>query len=396
MNSLKPQPRGVALVIVLVVVGLSTVLAFGLVNSQGILTQASANGSKALQADALAESGVQLAAYYLENPTAAPILNAAGHYPGQDGVSLGSGIDGTVDITVTKLNATTFSIACRGSSGASLHRSVAATAAMEYAYVAAHAATVNGGLNIYSNMEINGSIHAQGQVTVYSGARVNGTIYSPQPVQGGGLLGFLVNIVSVILGGGGGGNGGSYSGDPTPKIIKDYRTYAYQGRTYNATQINSTSKSGTLGPTDSNPLGVYYSDNDVLMTAQGLTINGTLHVRNGKLKLKNNVTINAPAGMPGLIVENDVTFNGSRRKLTVNGLSWIGGKLTRDGITSNNEITFNGAVQFGSSGAVDSALSATVKINYDRAKAAAVDFTPNSNTTPFGLRLTSFAPTSGD
>jgi len=56
--------------------------AFALVGSQSTLVQASDNGVKALQADALAESGLQLATYYLKNPSAAPLLSGAGYYPG--------------------------------------------------------------------------------------------------------------------------------------------------------------------------------------------------------------------------------------------------------------------------------------------------------------------------
>ena len=120
--------------IVLIVVGVAAVLAFALVGSQGTLLQASDNGVKAMQADALAESGLQLATYYLKNPSAAPILNADGYYPGQTGVSLGSGQQGTVDITVTQASSGTFDISCTASSGtgSTLTRKVAARANVTY------------------------------------------------------------------------------------------------------------------------------------------------------------------------------------------------------------------------------------------------------------------------
>ena len=65
--------------IVLVTVAVSTVLAFALIGSQTTLAQASNNGVKAMQADALAESGLQLAAYYLQNPSE-EVLNGTVQY----------------------------------------------------------------------------------------------------------------------------------------------------------------------------------------------------------------------------------------------------------------------------------------------------------------------------
>lgn len=379
-NRLTPFRRGVAMMIVMVVVGLCTVLSFALVSSQSVLVQASGNGARAAQADALAESGLALATYYLQNPADAPVLNSDGYYPGETGVSLGSTVNGTVDITVTKSADGSFDISCRGSSGSdtTISRNVSARAAVSYAYVPTEATTVNGALNLYSSMKITGSVRANGAVNASSGSIVNGTLYAPS------IMGSLNGVTSTVI-----TTSNGASSNPTPTTLKNYHTYTYGGKTYNAVLVQPTGVSGTLGATAANPLGVYYAASDLTVTSP-LTVNGTLYIPNGKLNVKSNVTVNAPSGMPALIVKNDITFTGSSRNLNATGLSWVGGKITKTGITSNNNVTFTGALLFGGANAVDGSLSATVNIIYNKAKATVSGFT-GTDTTAYSIRLTSFS-----
>ncbi len=368
------------MVMVLVLVSLASVLSYALLSSQSMMTQASSNSYRAAQTDALAESGIQLASYYLQNPASAPVLNSDGYYPGQTGVSLGSAVEGTVDIVVTKIDNSTFDIASTShygtTSSSPLARSLGARASVQYAYLPSEAASVNGGLNVLSNTTINGTVRASGTVNLSLGSSVTGTIYAPSVT--GNTAGLVGSVVTISTSG---------SNNPTPTTIRDYTTYTYNGQTYRAQLLPNGSKSG---PTSNNPLGVYYATGDLTL-AGNTVINGTLLVPNGKLIVKSSsITINAAAGMPGLIVKSDIAFSGTNRKLTVNGLSWVGGVLTKSGTTSGNTTTFNGAVLFASGTPVTSNYSGTVKINYDATKAAAAGFLPGQGTSASGVTIKTF------
>jgi hypothetical protein len=377
MRIYKQQPRGIALMIVLVVVAVATVLAFALISSQSTLAQASNNGVKALQADALAESGVQLATYYLQYPEEAPVLNASGYYPGQTGVSLGSDVQGTVDITVTQVSSGTYDIACTANSGpgSSLSRTVAARASVSYGYVPTEAIQINGPMNLYGNTTVSGSIRASGTVNVASGARVTGTILALN------ILGTLQDVGGILI-------TPTDAAFPVPATIPNYMTYKYNGQTYSARPLGVDVTSA--GPTSDNPLGVYYTVGDQILD-KNLNLTGTL-ITGGKLTIKTTtVNIDAMQGMPALIANSDILFSGSSRNLHVTGLSWINGTVTKAGLLgSGNNIKFDGAVQFAKTGAISSLFSGNVTISYSPQKAVVPDFVAGANNTPYTIKLTSF------
>jgi Tfp pilus assembly protein PilX len=378
MRLCRKQPRGIALVIVLAVVAVSTVLAFALVGSQATLAQASHNSVKAMQADSLAESGVQLAAYYLQHPTAAPVLNAQGFYPGQTGVSLGSDIQGTVDITVTEVSSGTYDIACtaNGGSASSLNRTVSARASVAYGYVPTEAFQINAALSLYSNMKITGSVRALGTVNVAAGATVTGTIAATS------VLGSLLNVgATAII--------PAAAAAPVPASVPDYKTYTYKGKTYSAQLLGVGITSA--GPTATNPMGVYYTAGDRIID-KNLNITGTL-ISDGKLTIKTTtVSIDAMHGMPALIAKSDIIFSGSSRNMFVTGLSWINGSVTKAGLLgSGNNIKFDGAVQFAAAGAISSLFSGNVNISYSPEKAVVPNFVAGVNNTIYSVKLTSFS-----
>jgi len=371
------------MVVVMVLVALASVVSYALISSQAMMVQASDNARRAAQSDALAESGIQLASYYLQNPSSAPVLNGSGFYPGQTGISLGSAVDGTVDITITKIDTTTFAIASTAHYGSvsstPMNRSLGARATVQYAYLPTNAATINGGLNVLSTTTITGSIRSTGTVSMSLGSSVVGNIYAPS------LTGNTSGLNGTFTTTSNSGNN-----TPTPTTIRDYSTYTYNGVTYHATSISSVSTS-TLGPTASNPLGVYVATGDLNVTA-ALAVSGTLLVPSGKLIVKSsNMTITPAANMPALIVQSDIAFGGTSRKLTVNGLAWVGGVLTKSGTTSGNTATFNGAVQFASGTPISSNYSGSVKINYDATKATVYGFLPGQGTVASGVTIKTFS-----
>ena len=93
----------------------------------------------------------------------------------------------------------------------------------------------------------------------------------------------------------------------------------------------------------------YYTAGDLTMTGT-ITLNGTLVVANGKnLIIGGAVTINPKTGYPGLIVADNIEFSGSARKLTVNGITWVGQNLTGTGTLPQGTLTVNGSLMWGGS-----------------------------------------------
>ena len=66
--------RGVALVLVVAAVALTAVFAYAMLSGAMVQSRTSGNTSRYQAADSLAESGINLAMYYLQNPTQAPSL----------------------------------------------------------------------------------------------------------------------------------------------------------------------------------------------------------------------------------------------------------------------------------------------------------------------------------
>src|SRR5688572_28167986 len=91
--------RGFALVQVLVVVGIVAVMGLAMLSSSALQVQQGLNAQLAAEADTLAESGVNLAMYYLQHPTRAPQLKT-GYWPGGSDLKLGAGKRGAADVSV--------------------------------------------------------------------------------------------------------------------------------------------------------------------------------------------------------------------------------------------------------------------------------------------------------
>src|SRR5688572_3733106 len=94
--------RAFALVQVLVVVGIAAVMGLAMLSSSALQVQQGLNARLAAEADTLAESGVNLAMYYLQYPARAPQLKA-GYWPGGSDLKLGSPAHaGGADVSVAR------------------------------------------------------------------------------------------------------------------------------------------------------------------------------------------------------------------------------------------------------------------------------------------------------
>src|SRR5438034_11280688 len=87
---------GLALVLVVTVLAFAAIVGFAMLSTASMQAQTTANSSLALSADALADSGVDLACYYLVNPTKAPKFIPAGGYYDGGTISFGPNMPGPV------------------------------------------------------------------------------------------------------------------------------------------------------------------------------------------------------------------------------------------------------------------------------------------------------------
>jgi hypothetical protein len=97
--------RGIAMMLVMMAVATIGVMAYALCAAARMRSQIASSASIRSQGEHLAESGLNLAVYYLQNPKSSPVALAYGasgnvHYPGESPLVI-DGLPGRVDVTVT-------------------------------------------------------------------------------------------------------------------------------------------------------------------------------------------------------------------------------------------------------------------------------------------------------
>src|SRR5687768_10868605 len=101
------QPRGFALLLVVATLALMSGLSYAMLAAATLQNRTGGNQSRLMTADYLAESGLNLAMYYLQYPDRAPGYDTnfagLGYWGGTGGnLAISSSIDGTVNVTVTR------------------------------------------------------------------------------------------------------------------------------------------------------------------------------------------------------------------------------------------------------------------------------------------------------
>src|SRR4051812_20757952 len=150
MNYINHHPRtkrhGVSLMMVMAVVAIATVMGMAILASNTLQAEASANQDQAWQADAMAESGVNLGLYYLQNlgdsdTTKCPagVTSLAVPPPSntpytQNNVGLGGATTGRFDLSIDRLSRYRYSVASTGRSAVSggVTRKMSATVDVNY------------------------------------------------------------------------------------------------------------------------------------------------------------------------------------------------------------------------------------------------------------------------
>ena len=269
-----PQRRGVAMLLVLGVVVMGSVLGYAMLSSAAMTKQTSTNAAVTASAQGMAESGVNLAAYYLQNPDKAPNYPTTyadtpnWFWPGTNGqfIEMGSPAVGSIKVNVTRVTQNgrwRYLVDAVGRTpGNSLERSAKATLQVNSEYRVEHAAVFNNDATLPSNTRIGiagtnvHDIYSNGALVIRTGAQVYGQgtrrrvtstpvhpVATPRPAW---------KTPAPLL----------------PKIVpafadvRNYKKYEYpKGTEYNATTVAAGSTLGrgdVLAPSASNPAGVFY------------------------------------------------------------------------------------------------------------------------------------------
>lgn len=378
MKRKRAKHHGLALMLVLTVVGLASIIGLGMLSIASLQSQSADGAEKSAAADYLAESAIQTAAYYLQRdggsiPTA--WTATAGHVIYAQNVVV-SGVSGTFDIDVTATGkADEFRIAATGHSAGASPVTRSASATLRVLRVSpTFGSGFGGAVTIGSNNRLNGFTIANGAITN------NGVI------SGGSRTSFLSTEFSVA-----GLTVGSinyYGGNIASG------TYTLPNGNVGTPQILS---SGTLSsPTAltaaaTNPGKVFYYNGNVTITGAG-TYNGTIIAR-GKLTVQpplgSTVNINRQSGFPAVVADGNLTINARNLTLNINGVTWLGtGTSWASGIAvSGSKATINGALLMPGGQALGAGGLGSLTVNYTAANADVINLTPTVAQPATGLKF---------
>jgi hypothetical protein len=409
MRHRRSHRRGISLMLVTAFVGIASVLGLALLSSAALQSAATRNQDLVIQADGLAESGINLGTYWVQNladstkcPAAVTSLAIGGKYV-QSNLTV-KNVPGKIKVTVERLSYNRFQVTSVGKSaedlsGQGVGRTLTAQVdANYYGYAISATNLSSGNLVIPATTTITGDIFSTVPVTLATGATVNGEIFDA-PASGGsggggllgGLVGGVVNVLTGTL------NAVVATLVPPPSSANHYLTYTYNGKSYAAREITASSLlNTTLNPDANNPLGVFYHKG-ALTLAGGAKVNGTLVVKDvaggllglgadpGVLRVTgkgNALTQNVP-NYPALVADSDVSFEATNATLDVAGLAYTGGRVTHAGTVTGSALNIVGGLLFGgTTAALDS--SVPTRLTYDRVR----------NSVPSLVTTTTPAPTS--
>jgi hypothetical protein len=353
------QRRGMSVLLVLSVIAMTFVMGLAMLSSATLQAQTGRSAGVALQASALAASGVDLAGYYLMYPWRAPSLAtgpSGSYWPGGTNISLGSGAAGMVNLTVVPAGGNDYvvtSVAKATSGSRSITRTVTARLRVTRGAHSEYAVTFNGSPSVtLQKATVTGDVQAVANI-------VNNVAVTGKVIAGGTISG---------TGSATAGNKASQAVAASPmapsaaNVLDLGTSYAYGINQYAPKTLSGSIGAGTWGPTSDNPGAVFVATSGLNITGTAI-INGTLIVKGGPLTISGTgITITPRPGYPAVVVTNDITTGGIGAKtMTANGLVYTSGTI-RSVLLSSGTLTINGALSFGGSSAIDASFSGTVKI----------------------------------
>jgi hypothetical protein len=354
MNSHPPtisvRRRGIAMVLVLMVVALATMMAWAVVASSNVGTQVTAAAGTQVQRKYLAESGLQLAMYYLQHPEASPVGLVYGpwgnvHYPGETNVQLGN-MPGRVNITVTNTANGVFEISSTGTLEGDA-QSASAVVHLDKYKTFSQATNFSGNITLGSNISITGGLLAVGSVVTNSANLVGDLLTGADSTLPEGTL------------------------TRYPLSMTHYLPYYFvNGKRYTAKRITGTTVLVTLLDLDvvNNPHNVWYTNQDVTFYLTTV-LNGTVVTTNGKkITVAGTLTINPRSHLPALVSDGDLVISGNLRTLTSNGPTFIKNQIRGTGTTTSSKVIINGVLVSSAADSLLNGFNGTVGVTLDSEK----------------------------
>lgn len=386
-----PRRRGIALILVLAALAAAAVMGAAMLSSSSLQATVSSNSGNIAAAESLADSGVNYAVYKLQSMTEEEAMEGE-FWAGARDISLGDGVQGTFDVTVTRPNPALhqYLIESTGrieSESGEITRKVRAATELQMTFKATNAAAFNGGATIPLNTTIIGPVKSSGNITLLNVSNVQGVVRA---------AGFLLPFPTLYE---------LLDSSPPPSVpttYRDYLTYEHDGQTYNAELISSPTLSNvTYNPNAvTNPAGIFYALGAITLQSN-VTINGTLYVKRvssaststvGRLTLDGaNVVIRAQDGYPALIVDEKIRLLNNTRSTSVYGLVWAGDGIIKGSLLqSTHSLKVFGGMMFAGTGApIDSLFTGTIRLEYKPEYLNVPDFS-TLNTTPESVKILSW------
>ncbi len=349
---------------VMLVVGSASVMSLAVLSSNILQASASAGEGSVLQADAMAESGINRALYYLQNidsTTKCPATVASGGTYTENGTTLGSSVPGSFNLQVKGTGTNRWKIDSTGSvttTRGTITRKLSTTIDVNY-FGYAVALGSSGATSIPASVTVTGDVYAPGAVT--NAGALGGTLYSSSATNSGsGSTRASKSSSGVTV-------------TPVPALASANHygmAYTYNGKAGLATALVLTTLSNvTYGPTLANPAGIYTAIGNLTLNGNA-KINGVLVINGGQLIVKNTGnSITAPTGLAAVISDGDLVFKADSATLDVSGLVWVATKISRNATTGAGcRLAVTGAFISPSASPFDSGVPTT--IIYDKAKAS--------------------------
>jgi Tfp pilus assembly protein PilV/cytoskeletal protein CcmA (bactofilin family) len=393
----KHSRSGFAMMMVLAAVAIAAVLSFALLAGATLQTRTRGNASRSVSAEYLAESGLNLAMYYLQNPNSAPSLNASNYWAGTSSpVTIGNG---TVSVTVTRDAAAgnnwTYEItstATVGSSGdTQMIRTAYARAYVKNEYRVNYTSGFNASATIQPYTVITGDVICNGTFKLSnSTSTVSGAVYAPTIQLGVGATspsGGRKDIPTAAV------------GAPTTTDVNKYQTYTSGGVTYNAgTQAAGTLTGSagvtTLGSSGSNPAGVWYCSGNLTL-GDNVKIDGTLVVAGNLTVAGANIIVTPKSNYPGVVVIGNLQVNQTQKSMTVNGICFVGGQLKSSGVfvtlATCSSLTVNGGLLIGGSSPISSSYNPITNVTLNSTMNKAPELS-TAGRTPIGIQVLRWGP----
>jgi hypothetical protein len=366
--------RGMAMMMVLLFTAMAAVMAYAILGSSLSEERIASSEIPAAQADVAAESGADLAAYYLEYPIQAPAITPQSgsvpmYWAGTNGITF-SGLGNqkaNVTVSPTGTTGTSWAITSTGyydyGNGTTLSHTITSSLTTTNGFVVRQALASNSALNLSNSGASTVIANSSGPALVTNSTMTRGSGLSLSGgVTASGYSGNTLAPVSV---------------NPVPPYSSIYAYGGGSGYTLNGILYTAESLLNWIlgllfgSPNPANVLSL--TSNYTFSSNQ--TITGTVYCT-GNLTISGNVTITpAQAGFPALVVLGTTTLSGNG-SLTINGLFYSGKGLTSGSSTS--KLTVKGALlidQGGISSSFDSQVNVTYKSQY-------LNFNPSGETVP--------------